>query len=209
MSELGDLFNLFQTDKTSKHGYEEVYERSFKKRRDQKINILEIGVYQGSSTMALHKYFPNANLYGADVFERFTMETIKPYKFDRCKFVKADSTSENFGEKIKEAFGEDIKFDYIIDDGKHTPLANMLTFTQASPFLADGGEYFIEDVWPLHIMYGDELDHYWLRAKPEVYNSAVNNEFLTTLEMSDLKIVKFDLRKKSGEPDSYIIRLKK
>ena len=58
-------------------------------------------------------------------------------------------------------------------------------------------------------MYGDELDHYWLRAKPEVYNSAVNNEFLTTLEMSDLKIVKFDLRKKSGEPDSYIIRLKK
>jgi len=54
-----------------------------------------------------------------------------------------------------------------------------------------------------------ELDHYWLQKKPHEYNTTINNEFLTKLENSDMKIEKFDLRKTSGEPDSYIIRLSK
>ena len=109
---------------------------------------------------------------------------------------------------IKKDWG-DIKFDIIIDDGKHTPRANMKTFENFSPFLAEGGQYFIEDVWPIEKMTMTELDHWWLKKKAHEYNTTINNEFLTTLENSEMEIQKFDLRETSGQPDSYIIRLVK
>ena len=205
---LEKLFNKYNTDKSEKHGYHMVYEKYFEPYKSQKIKILEVGVWEGASTLALHEYFDSAEIYGVDIFERFPMESIRPYSLERCQFIQGDSMRKNIVEKVQEEWG-DIRFDIIIDDGKHTPRANMKTFENFSQFLSDDGQYFIEDVWPLEKMTMAELDHYWLQKKPHEYNTTINNEFLTTLENSDMKIEKFDLRKKSGEPDSYIIRLSK
>jgi tRNA G46 methylase TrmB len=69
MSELLKIFDKHDCDKGSrKHFYNEVYEPHFEKVRNDPINILEIGVFLGESTAAFHEYFPNANIYGIDIF---------------------------------------------------------------------------------------------------------------------------------------------
>ncbi len=68
MSDLLKIFDKHETDKGSvKHFYNEVYEPHFETVRYRHINILEIGVFKGASTAALHEYFPNATIYGLDI----------------------------------------------------------------------------------------------------------------------------------------------
>lgn len=200
---LGDLFNKYGTDKTQKHSYDKIYEKFFEPIKNDRLNILEIGVELGQSTMAFHDYFPNAIIYGIDIFERHSMENIEPYKLERCNFIKTDSCKP-YKNKLP-----DIKFDIIIDDGKHTPKANMETFQNSINMLAQGGQYFIEDVWPIEEMNIIEMQHWWIKKKPHAFTQYVNNQFLKVLKDSKMKIERFDNRKYSGEPDSYIIRLTK
>ena len=115
---LGDLFNKYGTDKAKKHRYDTIYEKYFEPIKNDQLNILEIGVDKGLSTLAFHEYFPHANLYGIDLFKRVPMEKIEPYGLERCKFVKGDSTFA-FGSSLT-----NLKFDIIIDDGLHTPIGN-------------------------------------------------------------------------------------
>lgn len=206
---LGKLFNKYGTDKTEKHRYDIIYEKFFEPIKNDKLNILEIGVDMGQSTMAFHDYFCNSTIYGIDLFERQSKEDILPYKINhgtylnRCNFIKANSCLP-FKDKLP-----DIKFDIIIDDGKHTPKANMLTFQHSINMLADNGQYFIEDVWPIEDMTIIELQHQWIKTKPHAFTKYVNDQFLKVLEDSKMKIERFDHRKYSGQPDSYIIRLTK
>ena len=58
---LGDLFNKYGTDKTKKHQYDTIYEKYFEPIKNDQLNILEIGVDKGLSTLAFHEYFPHAN----------------------------------------------------------------------------------------------------------------------------------------------------
>ena len=65
MSDLANLFNKYDCDKSKKHKYHEVYEPHFLPVRDKKINILEIGTFKGASTQKhfmitsrMHKYTP-------------------------------------------------------------------------------------------------------------------------------------------------------
>ena len=197
---LGKLFNKFGTDKSIKHKYDSVYEKFFEPIKYNKLNILEIGVWRGSGTLAFHEYFPSATIYGLDTFQRIPMENIVPYKLERCKLIKANS-QQPYKNKLP-----DIKFDIIIDDAKHTPRANMLTFRNSIDMLADDGQYFIEDVMPIDEMTIIEMQHEWVKENPAWYNHDANNKFLNELKKSNKKIERFDLRKLTGEPDSYIIR---
>jgi len=87
---LEKLFNKYNTDKSEKHGYHMVYEKYFEPYKNQKIKILEVGVWEGASTLALHEYFDSAEIYGVDIFERFPMESIRPYSLERCQFIQGD-----------------------------------------------------------------------------------------------------------------------
>ena len=49
------------------------------------------------------------------------------------------------------------------------------------------------------------MQHHWVRKHPERYNILEMNKF--TAQISDKSIKRFDLRKSTGEPDSYIIRI--
>ena len=198
---LGDLFNKYGTDKTKKHQYDTIYEKYFEPIKNDQLNILEIGVDKGLSTLAFHEYFPHANLYGIDLFKRVPMEKIEPYVLERCKFVKGDSTFA-FGSSLT-----NLKFDIIIDDGLHTPIGNAKTFRNFKPLLADDGQYFIEDIWPIELMSEEEMQHKWIKNHPFDFNIHMNKIFLRTIDDSGMNIERFDLRKKTGQADSYIIRL--
>jgi cephalosporin hydroxylase len=204
--QLRELFNKYECDKSSKHGYDVVYQKLFEPLQDKEINILEVGVFKGASTCAFHDFFPNATLYGLDLFTRTKPADVKSLSRDRVKFLKADSTAASTRSQIKDAF-PGVKFDIILDDGMHTPSANRKTFESLSPLLSDGGLYIIEDVWPLERMSFKDLKHPWLKKYSDQYGQLDNNMFLSALDKSGLKITRHDLRAKSGQPDSYIIEL--
>ena len=112
----------------------------------------------------------------------------------------------NIRSQIKKEW-KDIKFDIILDDGKHTPEANQLTFKNISPFLKDSGMYLIEDVFPLHIMTVKEMNHYWVQKKSDELNYLKFQNFQKQLQ--GWKVTEYDLRKESEQPESYIFRITK
>ena len=71
--------------------------------------------------------------------------------------------------------------------------------------LKKNGRFYVEDVWPLDVMTMEEMQHWWIQKHPDRYNILEMNKFLKEIEDKDVK--RFDLRKQSGQPDSYIIRV--
>lgn len=201
---LEELFNKYGCDKAAKHNYHTVYEPEFDTIRNETINILEVGVFKGDSVRAWLEFFPNATIYGIDVFTRVKPEDIDVLQHERVKWLKADSTNIAVRDQIKKAWPR-IRFDIIIDDGLHTPDANAKTLHNLFPLMKKTGKFYVEDVWPLDIMTTAEMQHHWVRKYPERYNILEMNKF--TAQIDDKSIKRFDLRKSTGEPDSYIIRV--
>lgn len=201
---LKDLFNKYGCDKAKKHSYHLIYEPLFEPIRNNTINLLEVGVFKGDSIRAWLDYFPNATIYGIDIFTRVNPEDVDILQHPRVKWMKCDSTAEGVRAQIKEEWPR-IRFDIIIDDGLHTPEANAKTLDNLAPLLKKNGMYFVEDVWPFDIMASDEWEHPWLTARTDVYNMIKWNIFAKQLDR--YQVERYDNRKVSGEPDSYIIKV--
>lgn len=204
---LKELFDKYKCDKgTEKHHYYKDYEPYFESAREEPINILEIGTFKGASTRAFHEYFPNANIYTIDIFVRTLPEELDILNEERVHWLKADSMDASLGQQMRDAWGN-VKFDFIIDDGAHWPEANRLTLQNTIPFLKDDGVYFIEDVWPLHIMSQGQLDHPWVTKHSDRYDMLKHMQFLNYLDQFD--VTNHDRRKETKCGDTYIIALKK
>ena len=78
MKELTLLANKYKSDKGiehgSAHGFTELYDEYFFNIKNKKINILEIGVQDGSSLKMWFDYFPNAKIYGLDIEDKSFLE---------------------------------------------------------------------------------------------------------------------------------------
>lgn len=204
---LDEAFKKYNCDKsTNHHNYVLEYEKHLKPLRRRKINILEVGIFNGTSMSAFHDYLPNAKIYGVDIFVRVPPENIEVLSRDRVQWLKANSMESGLTNTIKEEFG-DIRYDVIIDDGLHTPEANLKTFLNFFPLLKDDGVYYIEDVWPLDIMTNKEMQHRWVQRNTKDYNMLKYTPFLN--EVEKYKVERIDLRKTSGLPDSYIFKVTK
>ena len=199
-----DIFNKHTTDKAKKHQYDKIYEKYFSSVRNDEVNILEVGTFRGASTAAFHEYFPNGNIYTIDIFERVDENDIPILNEDRVFYLKQDSTVEGVTESVEKAW-PGVKFDFIIDDGAHHPLANALTLKNLMPHLKESGIYFIEDYWPLDLMSKFELNHKWLVNRPERYNN--KNQKILLDELSKYNVKHYDHRRLTGKPDSYILKI--
>ena len=129
---LKEIFIKNKCDKATKHRYYELYQQDFDKFKNDQINILEIGTFKGESTQSWLDYFSQAKIYTADTFERVVPEKIPALKNNRVQWFKVDSTSSNCKENFKNL---NIQFDFIIDDGLHTPEGQRLTFENLIDFL--------------------------------------------------------------------------
>jgi len=196
MSDLLKLFDKHNTDKGSrKHFYQEVYEPHFEKIRNRKdLRILEIGIWKGESTAALHEYFPNATIYGIDIFVRTNPEDLPILKADRVKWIKGDTMDPLIKTQCQKAW-PNMKFDIIIDDGAHWPEANRLTFKHLAPLLKKEGKYFIEDIWPFDIMDFQDMNNPWVKKHPDRYNKADYAKFLNEIKFG-YKSQLYDVRQK-------------
>ena len=115
------------------NGYAVEYIKLFDKIKDDKINFLEIGIFQGRSLAMWSDYFSNGKIYGVDVnvteFELMKPELLKmgAFKNDNlCGIIEGDSNDSTTALVIGD--NKELYFDVIIDDGRHTRLHQLKTF---------------------------------------------------------------------------------
>jgi hypothetical protein len=154
MTELCELAIKYRTDKVGEfmHHYTPVYDKLFGYRRNEIKKVLEIGIgYDNSSGMAhinnykggaslrmWEEYFPNAEIFGADIREDALINE------GRIKSFYVDQSIPQSVEELKVKVGND--FDIIIDDGSHRPDHYIMTAGILLPILKQDGIYIIEDV---------------------------------------------------------------
>lgn len=138
------------SDKT-KHGYHILYSKILNN-LPPNPTILEIGIgttnksipsnmgrdgVPGASLKAFSDYFPNSQIYGADV----DTEILKDFKNVKTFYINQNDISTYQNEIIDKK-----NFDLIIDDGLHMQSANLNTVNFALERLKPGGMLIIEDI---------------------------------------------------------------
>ena len=152
--ELSVLFNQHGSDKSSLHDYHLLYAPILSPRRTEPLRILEIGLgtnnpdvvstmgregRPGASLRAFRDFLPNAAIFGADIDRRVLFEEtrIKTYYVDQTRASTFDDLAVMLGNK---------SFDLIIDDGLHSPNANIATMLFALKLLKPRGYFVVEDI---------------------------------------------------------------
>ena len=204
MKSLRKILDECKSDKGSKHSYDKIYEQYFQPIRDLPLNFLEVGIFNGNSIKAWLEYFPNATIYGIDFFDRVNPEDIEILKHPRVKWLQSDSTIPTLTSVVLESW-PNVTFDVIIDDGLHTPEANMKTLQSLMPLLNKSGFYFIEDVFPFHVMKPREKENPWIKKHSKDLNEHKYSELMKVLKQYDY--VLHDNRAIARQPDSTIFRV--
>ena len=153
------LFNKYGSDKgnlNNKHNYSIIYEALFGKLKNNKLNLMEVGLgsidenvefhmkFMGkdyrplASLYAWRDYFKNANIYGADIDKKILKDT------NRIKTFHVDMLNSNSIRKMWSQINK--KIDIFIDDGFHSFEANTNLFKSSFKFLKKNGFYIIEDI---------------------------------------------------------------
>lgn len=129
------------TDKTR---YCEIYERYLARRRDEALNLFEIGVggYDdpqagGASVRAWKEYFPRASIHALDYYDK------SAHQQDRIRIHRGDQTDARLLRRIVEEMG---RLDVVLDDGSHRSPDIIASFEVLFPLLTPGGLYIVEDI---------------------------------------------------------------
>jgi hypothetical protein len=197
MTDLKTIFDRAGTGK-GKDGFASVYSKVIGPRREEPLNLLEIGIDQGHSHQAWLEWLPNATITGIDTFERFAPEDIEVLKDPRMRHYRRNSTwgpPKDMG-----------KLDFIIDDGCHWHAAQTATFLRYWPLLKKGGSYFIEDVWPFAHMRPEWKKHPFLLGFPGAWSNDLYDLLITTIRVG--RVTEWDLR--GGENnDNFVLQIDK
>jgi hypothetical protein len=143
---MNDLEKIARETKTDKwqHEYTNHYSLWFEPIRHEKLKILEIGVYQGSSIRMWEKYFPNSKIYGVDNGRICPHHVMDSLKSDRVITDYVDQSNRESLQKFIDKHGGE--FDIIIDDGFHYQEHQQVSWGFLFPYLKEGGLYVIEDL---------------------------------------------------------------
>ena len=146
------LLDKYQSDKATTHNYYLLYSDILKSRSEVK-RVFEIGLgtnnidvvshmgpggKPGASLRAFRDFLKNAEIFGADIDKRvlFSEQRIKTYWIDQ--------TDKNSFQQLNQSIPND--FDLMIDDGLHSPNANLHSLEFFLPKLRIGGWAIIEDI---------------------------------------------------------------
>ena len=186
--ELGELFTAHGSDKATKHDYYKLYAYLLEKNKENDINILEIGLgtnntsipsnmtssgKPGASLRAFRDYYEKANVFGADIDSDILFEE------SRIKTFFVDQTKPETFTELKKQLPK--KFDLIIDDGLHEPIANINTVRELSDLVAPGGFLVVEDIFEGYLPVWQTA----LSQLPDEWNGTLvkcKSEFIVVLE---------------------------
>ncbi len=152
--ELARIFAARGSDKADDHDYHLLYGALLADIRQEPVSVLEIGLgtnntdvvsnmgakgSPGASLRAFRDFLPRGEILGADVDRRilFSEERIVTFHVDQTKPDSFRSLDAQLAGKM---------FDLVIDDGLHSPNANICTLTFALRKLKPGGHAVIEDI---------------------------------------------------------------
>jgi len=112
-----EIFDKYDTDKNSRgHGYAKYYAEHL----PESVNkILEIGVHKSESIKMWHEVYPEAHIFGIDLFSEH--EPIKENWFTAFRGNQADS-------KVLDNVRLFGPFDFVVDDGSHNAIHQWMTF---------------------------------------------------------------------------------
>ena len=168
-------------------GYTQHYDQLLSDVTNDFTKVLEIGVETGRSHRMWLEYFPNATIYGMDVFdesdrsgyvEEFNrLQDGNPY-LDRSVMFEGDQSNVEDLNRFKSEHGGD--FDMIIDDGGHTMEQMQTSLNHLWDSIKPGGVYVIEDLhscsgqWTT--LYGYEVIKNGDTLTTDLLNSLENND---------------------------------
>ena len=175
------------------HNYIPGYTKLFCNIKQDVENILEIGIgslengqmggvngylanktkYKtGNSLKCWEEYFPNANIYGIDIYSHQELNN------NRIKTFVADQYNADDLKNVMIAINK--KLDIIIDDGSHKGEHQVFSFIYLNNYLNKNGIYVIEDIQPENIDKFKDLSIFPKNIK----------EYIT----SNFEVVQFDTR---------------
>ena len=151
LTELCEIANKYGADKspTITHCYTPYYYELLKDIRPSVKKVLEFGIgsfrqykhipnYQiGASLRMWRDFFPNAQVYGADI------EPTSMFKDDRIETFLCDEQDVKQILSVLSQTGTDI--DLFVDDASHRYADQKLLFETVMPLLPKGAIYIVED----------------------------------------------------------------
>jgi len=158
---LCEIMGLNKSDKgsinitQSWHNYTTLYYSLFKDLKYNPLRIFELGLgtnnmdvpsnmgsggRPGASLYGWKEFFPNANIFGADIDSRILFNT------DRISTFYCDQTKPEVIQNMWNTPELTEGFDIIIEDGLHTYSANVCFFENSIHKLKPSGYYVIEDI---------------------------------------------------------------
>jgi cephalosporin hydroxylase len=152
MSLLTEIGLKYKTDKAVWHKYTDFYDTILRDKRESFKQVMEIGVFEGSSLMMWHDYCSKAQVMGVDIsfdnlkFPLHIMSRVLLAKWSQVDFGSWGLFFENRAQ-------EDM-FDLIVDDGSHKHEHQQKTFAYLFKYVKPGGFYILED---LHVI--DEKEY--------------------------------------------------
>lgn len=151
MGSLKDIYSSHQNKLSDKWSiYIPEYDRIFYSYKNEKINLLEIGVQNGGSIEIWSTYFEQAvNLVGCDINTDCGKLS---YEDERVTIIIGDAGDSETKCKVLE---QSDKFDIVIDDGSHRSSDIVKAFMAYFPVINDGGVFIAED---LHCSYWFEFE---------------------------------------------------
>ena len=153
-SKLEELFNFHGSDKANTHNYPRLYAKVIKLLPERSFKIIEIGMGSnnldtpsnmgafgrpGASLRAWRDFATNIEVFGGDIDSRIL------FSESRIDTFVVDQTNQESWEVFLSEVSDE-KFDLVVDDGLHSPYANLMTIKNLLPSLSDDGTLIIEDV---------------------------------------------------------------
>jgi hypothetical protein len=121
------------------HSYHSFYEKFFASKKNDKINLLEIGSFKGNAAAAFFFYFPNSSIISGDIFPdlfRYRSERIKNFYLDNSKISQLEEKILNY----------DHKFDIIIEDAGHYLKDQIISLFVLFKSLKSKGVFVVEEL---------------------------------------------------------------
>jgi len=130
------------------HPYTLFYSALFKNHRDTPIDLVEIGIFQGSSINMWRAFLPFANIYAYDN----NLQLLQDFKLcmmdDDSKHITLDIIDVKDSHSIKSGLKKhNTLYDCIIDDSTHEFDDQINIITNAVHHLRPGGVLIIEDIF--------------------------------------------------------------
>jgi hypothetical protein len=177
------------------HNYTPFYYSLFKDLKEKPLRIFELGIGSqnpnfhnnmgahgrpGASLYGWKEFFPNAQIYGADI------DTDILFKDERIQTFFCDATNPSIIQNMWRDPRLEGTFDIIIDDGLHEATVNTCFLLNSLNKLAENGYYIIEDVyvdnrWDSLLPLLSQLYsgfHFTLVKIPNTFNTCFDNNLI-------------------------------